>query len=84
MHVWCSNKVPIRSLFLRYCYYTILEGEDTARFVRNLAKSKNGHWHNGQSRQNGQDGKNGQNGQKIGQNGHRTGLARLPDYYLNI
>ena len=59
-------------------------GRDTARFVRNLAKSKNGHGQNGQSRQNGQDGKNGQNGQKIGQNGHRTGLARLPDYYLNI
>ena len=49
--------------------YYIGGGRDTARFVRNLAKSKNGH---------GQDGINGQNGRKIGQNGHRTGLARLP------
>ena len=63
-------QLSIHTLFLRYCYYTILEGRgDTARFVWNLAKSKNGQ---------------GQNGQKIGQNGHRTGLARLPDYYLNI
>ena len=65
-------------MLLLYC---IGGGRDTARFVRNLAKSKNGH---GQSRQNGQDGKNRQNGQKIGQNGHRTGLARLPDYWLDL
>ena len=40
----------------------MLGGGDTVRFVRNLAKSKNGH---GQNRQNGQNGQNGH-----GQNGH--------------
>ena len=47
-------------------------GGDTARFVRNLAKSKNGH------------GQNGQSGQKIGQNGHRTDITYCFYYIITF
>ena len=56
-------------------------GGDTARFVRNLAKSKNGHGQNGQT---GQTGQTGQNGQKIGQNGHRTDITYCFYYIITF